>query len=551
VDLESGLIGRDAELAAIARARTDGEVHGVVLVGPGGVGKTRLATEGVRLGAAAGDPSYRVSATRSAAEVPLGAFGTLLPSFGGTIFDLLGAARRALHERAGDGTLLLFVDDAHLLDDVSATLLLHLAEDDRVFLIVTVRQSESVPDAVTTLWKDGHADRVGVAELPDAAMSAIAEDMAGGEIDELAMGRLLVLAAGNPLALRELVLGAIESGGLRREHGRWTATADLARSARLAELVTGRLQALDDDERHAFELVVLGEPLSPHLLSDLVPLRAVASLEAKHLVEVRNDARRSEVWLSTRCTARRSARRFPACAACARRRARDQPHGHWARRRGDLLRLALWNLERGDLSDPDSLVEAARQSYVALDFVRAEQLADAVWRTARTVAAGHLLGWVRCTLNDHEGARRSSPGPRRWWPMTPSGCSSPWPGRRTCSARTTPTGRWQWSRPRRRRAPTPTGRRSCVATARRWRCCEGSQDWPGRSCPHAHGARARRERPAVRGGVDRRRHRAAFDGQPLTAMTIAQTGFAHHIGIWEEGSSSPTRACTSTTRPWR
>jgi DNA-binding CsgD family transcriptional regulator len=75
-----------------------------------------------------------------------------------------------------------------------------------------------------------------------------------------------------------------------------------------------------------------------------------------------------------------------------------------SRRAGDVLRLALWQLELGDSDDPDLLLDAARQAYVALDERRAASLAAAAWEAERTVAAGHLLGHLRCDLAEHEAA---------------------------------------------------------------------------------------------------------------------------------------------------
>jgi hypothetical protein len=51
--------------------------------------------------------------------------------------------------------LLVFVDDAHLLDDLSALVLHHLVHSRAAAVIVTIRTGEPAPAAVTALWKDG------------------------------------------------------------------------------------------------------------------------------------------------------------------------------------------------------------------------------------------------------------------------------------------------------------------------------------------------------------------------------------------------------------
>ena len=74
------LVGREAELRFVAEALADDGAGGVVLVGPPGVGKTRLAHEAAAHADASGCTVEWVRATRSAASIPLGAFAPLLPA---------------------------------------------------------------------------------------------------------------------------------------------------------------------------------------------------------------------------------------------------------------------------------------------------------------------------------------------------------------------------------------------------------------------------------------------------------------------------------------
>jgi DNA-binding CsgD family transcriptional regulator len=399
------MIGRGRELGAIAEALADPDLHGVVLVGSRGLGKTRLANECLRIGADAGYATARAVATRSAAELPLGALAPLLPDLGGASADLLGIARRALADRADGARLLLLVDDGHLLDETSATLLLQLAADGAAFLVVTIRKGEPVHDAVTALWKDGMAVRLDIEELEGDEMEALAVAMLGDEVDDAVVHRLRELSSGNPLAMRELVFGAVEAGALTNDDGRWSAPGGLAVSNRLSELVAERIGTLPAGEREALELVVLGEPLDLDYVGALVAEADLAALEQKRLIEVRNLEGRVEVWLShplhgevvrsqLQVLRRRSLLR----------RLLDAVDGHGRKRTGDLMRTAMWRLELGDRSDPDLLYRAAHQAYVALDAARAAELAEAAWTAGGAVAAAHLAGHARVQLGDHAAA---------------------------------------------------------------------------------------------------------------------------------------------------
>src|SRR5438552_1898952 len=117
------LIGRAEELDAIAEAVADPEAAGVILAGAAGVGKTRLLREALVAAEARGHQTEWVSGFAASTEIPLAPFAHLLPAPAGPSPDRLELLRRsiaALTERSPDGRLVLGVDDAHLLDEVSA-----------------------------------------------------------------------------------------------------------------------------------------------------------------------------------------------------------------------------------------------------------------------------------------------------------------------------------------------------------------------------------------------------------------------------------------------
>src|SRR5258708_38412254 len=101
------IVGRRSELEMFERVRGSGEHAGLVIHGPAGTGKTRLADECRQQAAAGGHPTERVAGSRTAALLPLGAVTALLagglgrPGPDGQVdtLALVAEAPRALHER--------------------------------------------------------------------------------------------------------------------------------------------------------------------------------------------------------------------------------------------------------------------------------------------------------------------------------------------------------------------------------------------------------------------------------------------------------------------
>src|SRR5215218_9698456 len=380
MDVAWPLVGRRAELQAIERALLDPATGGVVLAGMAGVGKTRLASEALAQARRAGRETAWVVATRAAASIPFGAVSHLLPAaerFDAQRWEALRWAADELARRAGPDRLVLGVDDAHLLDDASAALVHQLVTRSLAVVVATVRSGEPAPDSIVALWKDGLAGRVTVPALSGEAMDRLLDRALDGQIDAVTRHQLIRVAEGNPLFLRELILGGLEAGTLYRRGELWRWTGGLRGATRLAELVGARLDGLGTAERTTVELAACGEPLPLAVLERLADGAAIEAAERSGLL-VEQSGRRTWVRLAHPLYGEVLRATLPV----ARARAvwgmlAETFGGEHLRRRDDLLRVGAWQLESGWTARPQVLLPAARQAVGRFDLELGERLARA------------------------------------------------------------------------------------------------------------------------------------------------------------------------------
>src|SRR6266851_3558218 len=362
---------------------------------------------------AAGHPTERVAGSRTTALLPLGAVVALLagglgrPGPDGQVdtVALFELTRRALHARHHGRRLVTVAADVSQLDAASLALLVYLAAQETIFLIATVRTGEPVTDLVTSLWRDGRLERVDIGDLSRAHLDTLLHLALGGPIESGAGQEFWEVTRGNPLYVRELVLGALESRALVERSGVWHLEDRLPSTTRLLDLVEQRIGGLSAEARSVVELLALCQPLELGYLEAAAPAGVLESLERAGLVTIAvadGEARLAHPLHGrvVRAAMPRLRARAILLAEAGRLEALNPALGPAA------LRIAVWRLDAGGRPDPAVLVRGAHLARYAPDFRVVRRLIEAIPAEQLDAAGALLLGEALYELGVFDAAER-------------------------------------------------------------------------------------------------------------------------------------------------
>jgi DNA-binding CsgD family transcriptional regulator len=283
------IVGRDDELReALAALEPDSGFQGVALVGDSGVGKSTLARAlGARL-TAAGRTVRFVLGTQTGRDVPLGAFSrSVTVDASCEPAAMLAIAHQNLE--AAENPVIV-VDDAQLLDPLSATLVYQLAAEGTAQVIVVIRSGETLLDAVTALLKEQLLLNMRINPFTREQTGELARRVLGGVVCPQAINRLHDRSGGSPLYLRGLLRAGRDHGVLVQDEYGWQLKGSLHADQELSVLLGFRLQALTPEELEALEILATAELLDWEVFRELCSPEAVSGLERHRLIHLTSDA---------------------------------------------------------------------------------------------------------------------------------------------------------------------------------------------------------------------------------------------------------------------
>jgi class 3 adenylate cyclase len=318
---ESNLVGRRWEMSAaegLLDRAIDGHGAVVCVVGPPGLGKSRLVREVAAMSGRRGVEVFTTFCESHTSQVPFHAVARLLRTARGVegldpqaarariraqapdaepedlvLFDdLLGIAdpdmelpkidadarRRRLTALVNAASLartepaVFVIEDAHWIDEVSDSILaefLTVIPQTPSLVLVTYR-----PEYEGVLARVHGAQTIALAPLGDSETAALVSELLGPDPSVGALGQKIAeRAAGNPFFAEEMARELAERGVLRGESGAYVSTAEIAEvtvPATLQAAIASRIDRLDPRAKRTLNgAAVIGSRFSRVLLETL------------------------------------------------------------------------------------------------------------------------------------------------------------------------------------------------------------------------------------------------------------------------------------------
>ncbi|WP_068185451.1 adenylate/guanylate cyclase domain-containing protein [Mycobacterium sp. UM_CSW] len=331
------LVGREWEVTTLI-AMLDRALAGrgsvVAVVGPPGIGKTRLTAEAARIAKNSGVEVFSTFCEAHAVDVPFHAVARLLRVTGRLsglddqsargrvreqfpdadpqdlllLDDLVGIAnpevglpkidpdarRRRLTTLLNSAQLartapaVFVVEDAHWIDEVSESMIadfLAVIPQTPSLVLITYR-----PEYHGTLARVGGAQTIGLAPLTAAETATLVTELLGGDQTVCQVGEMIAeRAGGNPFFAEEITRDLAERGVLVGESGRYTCDVDVANvsvPATLQATIAARIDRLGAPAKHTLAAAsVIGARFNRDLLASLDVDPAIGELMAAELVD--------------------------------------------------------------------------------------------------------------------------------------------------------------------------------------------------------------------------------------------------------------------------
>jgi DNA-binding CsgD family transcriptional regulator len=387
-------------MQAIEAAIRASDVSGIVVYGAAGVGKSRIAREALSAAESHGCEGRLAVGTSSARAIPLGVFSAWAQSGVTDTVQLLRGVIESLTSAAAGATVVVCVDDVHLLDDLSIFVVHQIVQRGAAKVILTIRDGEPIAAAVQEIWTVGQFDRLDLQPLSLDETTTLLSATLDGPVDPGAAQRLWKLTRGNVLYLRNIVEQEVADGRIVQRHGYWRWLGDPVMAPGLVELIESRIGALPAPISDVIDTLAVGEPIELAVLRRIADPAAVEEADTRGIITLTPVVGGVEVRVAhplygevrRRRAAPTRLRRLRGLVAAELAAADDHDDIQV------VVRRATLSLDSDLTPDADLLVRAAQGAVWLADLTLADRLAEAAVRAGGgpepNFVRAHALSWL-------------------------------------------------------------------------------------------------------------------------------------------------------------
>lgn len=295
----SSLVRQELQ-ASVLSILGDSDLHGVVVVGAQGVGKSTFA-RAVEAQLAGKMHVIHLHGTTTDPAIAFGQLAFLVARLPGHALESPGeivhGISRLIREDAAGRPVLVVLEDLPAIDSMSTAVLMHLILSGAAKLMVTVRNVTDMPEDLIRLLRNNSLEEVRLEVFTRPEVSKLLAGVLGRPVTATAASSLYAASGGNPLVLQAIVIEQLRSGNLHLAGKVWALRGgiNLAEADALVDLVRSRLARETPKVREGLEWLALIRRVPLFVLLDVLDPAVVADLEKAGYLQVGETGRR---WVS-------------------------------------------------------------------------------------------------------------------------------------------------------------------------------------------------------------------------------------------------------------
>ncbi|GAA1762144.1 hypothetical protein GCM10009712_08590 [Pseudarthrobacter sulfonivorans] len=322
-----------------------------------------------------------------------------------------------------DAPLLLVMDDAHHLDEATASIVADMISAGWASVVAAGRPRPGLPQPLAQLWYDGLADRVDLRPLNREQIEEVLAHALDGTVPDGTVDTIWSASGGNPRILDALLHDAAEGGQLAKRNGIWMLVEQLpADGPRLTNVVVKDMLRRTPAEQEALKLIALAGPVSRKVIEDICGAEVVRSLlDQQMVVEGHGTPADLRIWNAMFGDALRltiSVSRSLQLLERVREHLGTSPAGSEGR-----LRAVEWALECGVKTGEPELLEAASTALAHFRNPSARAMAAKIMDPALVPEAHAIHARALFNEGDHAGAAKLLDG--CWLQLGSSAAAAP------------------------------------------------------------------------------------------------------------------------------